>query len=84
MYLLSIVLATARWVIAIDGDDRALALAGKAFVAVVPLLLVVAAWRRSTCDRARVPRGPPSRFKAIGISARGPAPSDPARIDTSG
>ena len=56
MYLLSIIFATARWVVTVDGDDRALALAAKPFVAVVSLLLVVAVWRRSTCDRARVPR----------------------------
>ena len=39
MYLFSIIFATARRFIAIDGYDRSLALAAKAFVAVVPLLL---------------------------------------------
>jgi hypothetical protein len=38
------VVVTARRFIAIDGYDRALALAAKAFVAVVPLVLVLAAW----------------------------------------
>ena len=44
MNLLAAVVAAVRRFIAIDGYDRALALAAQAFVAVVPLLLVVAAW----------------------------------------
>ena len=47
------VVITARRFIAIDGYDRALALAAKAFVAVVPLVLVLAAWApASTRQRA--------------------------------
>jgi len=42
--ILHSVVVTARRFIAIDGYDRALALAAKAFVAVVPLVLVLAAW----------------------------------------
>jgi hypothetical protein len=71
MYLLSIIFATARRFIAIDGYDRALALAAKEFVAVVPLLLVVAAWasldvrqgagaRSSTASDSTAPPRPPS------------------------
>jgi membrane protein len=49
----AVVVASARRFVAIDGYDRALALAAKAFVAVVPLLLVVAAWSpRATRERA--------------------------------
>ncbi len=44
MNLFRCAVVTARRFIAIDGYDRALALAAKAFVAVVPLLLVLAAW----------------------------------------
>jgi len=42
--ILRSVVVTARRFIAIDGYDRALALAAEAFVAVVPLVLVLAAW----------------------------------------
>ena len=42
------VVVTARRFIAIDGYDRALALAAKAFVAVIPLEMVLA---RSHCGR---------------------------------
>jgi membrane protein len=44
MNLLRVTVVTVRRFIEIDGYDRALALAAKAFVALVPLLLVVAAW----------------------------------------
>jgi membrane protein len=44
MNLLNVAVMTARRFIAIDGYDRALALAAKAYVALVPLVLVVAAW----------------------------------------
>jgi membrane protein len=44
MSLIALVVAAARRFLAIDGYDRALALAAQSFVAVVPLILVVAAW----------------------------------------
>jgi membrane protein len=44
MRLLGLGVAAVRRFMAIDGYDRALALAAQAFVAVVPLILVVAAW----------------------------------------
>ena len=44
MSLIAFVVAAVRRFIAISGYDRALALAAQSFVAVVPLVLVVAAW----------------------------------------
>jgi hypothetical protein len=43
MSLVALVVASVRRFLAIDGYDRALALAAQSFVAVVPLILVVAA-----------------------------------------
>ena len=50
------VVVTARRFIAIDGYDRALALAAKAFVAVVPLVLVLAAWAPAAARQRAAPR----------------------------
>jgi membrane protein len=44
MSFLALAVASVRRFLAIDGYDRALALAAQSFVAVVPLILVVAAW----------------------------------------
>lgn len=44
MKLIALVVASVRRFVAVDGYDRALALAAQSFVAVVPLILVVAAW----------------------------------------
>ena len=81
------VVVTARRFIAIDGYDSALALAAKAFVAVVPLVLVLAAW----APAATRPRAGTALVDALGLDgataalvrllvARPPDTSEPVTV----
>jgi membrane protein len=72
----------ARRFIAIDGYDRGLALAAQAFVAVVPLLVVVASWSPSGAGSIAGGLGleRPAADAVRALVARPPGPAEPLTI----